>query len=595
MKVQRLPHAPFPDRRQSILWAHALTGRLWVTNPDGSSYEAGSGGGGGGSSDHATLSNLSWSASGHTGTASRLAWFGSGGSASYLSLGSGLTTSGSSLVVDTGTIATVASLAGYVPTSRTITSSAPFTGGGALSADLTLSLSGWSGTTDGAILYRSGSSVASAIVSSPLSFTGGTLAIQAASTSQSGYLSSTDWNVFNNKSPAAGSTSIVTVGTITTGVWHGSTVGTDYGGTGLTTYTAGDIPYYSAGTSFTKLGIGTAKSFFTSSGSAPQWTANGDLDVSGGSVQVSQARGLRETSGPTTLTIGAIAAGEILVRSGTTVASSAFSALLSAYSALLAAIAGLGSSGIIVKSGASAYARSLTAGSGISITNADGTSGNPTIAATGSTNTDLDPTTGYFSEFWPGGGGSVRSAETPTVRFGSGTNNTSTQKRTAFTGSTTACDWYCSMAIRPDNNFTFKIRFWTGSSISATMRIKMGLTSAGGWTTTDTETASSRYIMLRYSTSKGDTNWKLVTNDGTTETVVDSGVAVAINTEYTASLVYSGNGTTVTLTINGTSVSNSTALPSATSDFTTLQCGLYAASVNTRAWYFVGAYIRTAY
>ena len=48
-------------------------------------------------------------------------------------------------------------------------------------------------------------------------------------------------------------------------------------------------------------------------------TALGDLAISGGSVQVTQARGLRETSGPTTLAMGAVADGQVLKRSGSTI------------------------------------------------------------------------------------------------------------------------------------------------------------------------------------------------------------------------------------------------------------------------------------
>lgn len=44
-------------------------------------------GGGGGGSDHATLSNLGWTASGHTGTASRLAGFSGAGAAAYYQIG----------------------------------------------------------------------------------------------------------------------------------------------------------------------------------------------------------------------------------------------------------------------------------------------------------------------------------------------------------------------------------------------------------------------------------------------------------------------------------------------------------------------------
>ena len=47
---------------------------------------------------------------------------------------------------------------------------------------------------------------------------------------------------------------------------------TTQGGTGLSSYTAGDLTYYASGTTFTKLGIGTAGQILTSSGTAPQWS-----------------------------------------------------------------------------------------------------------------------------------------------------------------------------------------------------------------------------------------------------------------------------------------------------------------------------------
>ena len=47
-----------------------------------------------------------------------------------------------------------------------------------------------------------------------------------------------------------------------------------YGGTGLTSYTAGDLPYFATGTTLSKLGIGTSNQVLTSSGSAPQWSTN---------------------------------------------------------------------------------------------------------------------------------------------------------------------------------------------------------------------------------------------------------------------------------------------------------------------------------
>ena len=54
---------------------------------------------------------------------------------------------------------------------------------------------------------------------------------------------------------------------------------TTQGGTGLTSYTAGDMIYYASGTAFTKLAIGTNGYVITSSGTAPQYTAPSSLSV----------------------------------------------------------------------------------------------------------------------------------------------------------------------------------------------------------------------------------------------------------------------------------------------------------------------------
>jgi len=65
----------------------------------------------------------------------------------------------------------------------------------------------------------------------------------------------------------------LTPSTATTGiVTLAGTLNTSSGGTGLTTFTAGDLAYYASGTALTKLGIGTAGQILTSSGTAPQWS-----------------------------------------------------------------------------------------------------------------------------------------------------------------------------------------------------------------------------------------------------------------------------------------------------------------------------------
>ena len=152
----------------------------------------------------------------------------------------------------------------------------------------------------------------------------------------------------------AGSTNITTLGTIGTGTWQGSTLAIAYGGTGATT----------AGGARTALGlvIGTNVQAWDADldglaalgnglpyRGAGVWgaTALGDLAISGASVQVTQARGLRETSGPTTLAMGAVAAGELLIRSGTTIIGAAIGSVVQAYSAILTAITALGTAGLL--------------------------------------------------------------------------------------------------------------------------------------------------------------------------------------------------------------------------------------------------------
>ena len=57
----------------------------------------------------------------------------------------------------------------------------------------------------------------------------------------------------------------------------GGTLSTTKGGTGLSSWTAGDMPYYASGTALSKLAIGANKTVMQSNGSAPVWNANLDL------------------------------------------------------------------------------------------------------------------------------------------------------------------------------------------------------------------------------------------------------------------------------------------------------------------------------
>ena len=73
---------------------------------------------------------------------------------------------------------------------------------------------------------------------------------------------------------AAPTWSTLAAGDITSG-----TLPTTYGGTGISSYTAGDITYYASGTNLSKLGIGTNTYILTSTGSAPQWTDPSSITI----------------------------------------------------------------------------------------------------------------------------------------------------------------------------------------------------------------------------------------------------------------------------------------------------------------------------
>lgn len=92
----------------------------------------------------------------------------------------------------------------------------------------------------------------------------------------------------------------------------GVPVKTTGGGTGVTSYTAGDTLYYAAGTVLSKLAIGTAGQVMTSSGTAPQWSTLSGIAVTTISFG---STGLT----PNTATAGAVSvAGTLITTNGGT-------------------------------------------------------------------------------------------------------------------------------------------------------------------------------------------------------------------------------------------------------------------------------------
>jgi trimeric autotransporter adhesin len=68
--------------------------------------------------------------------------------------------------------------------------------------------------------------------------------------------------------------SLVSVGTITTGTWSATTIATTRGGTGLTSYATGDIVYASASNTLSKLTAGTDGQILTLASGVPSWATS---------------------------------------------------------------------------------------------------------------------------------------------------------------------------------------------------------------------------------------------------------------------------------------------------------------------------------
>jgi len=103
----------------------------------------------------------------------------------------------------------------------------------------------------------------------------GQLVFQATLGGQTNLVGPNTASTYNINVPAVNGNMVTTGDTATvTSAMISGPLTTTVGGTGINSYTAGDIVYYSAGTALSKLAIGTTNYVLTSSGTAPQWTAS---------------------------------------------------------------------------------------------------------------------------------------------------------------------------------------------------------------------------------------------------------------------------------------------------------------------------------
>ena len=360
--------------------------------------------------------------------------------------------------------------------------------------------------------------------------------------------------------------------------------------------TRGDMMVRDA-TEATRLSIGAANRLLMSDGTDPAWASPADVrtaldlatyyqpldagltsltaaDASAGLPYVSAANtwasatyagmlsivsgawkviGLRE-SGGTDLTMGAVADGTVLRRSGTSIVGAAIGSVLQAWASILDAIAALSSTGLIARTGSGTVAaRTLTAGDGIDVTYGDGVSGNPTVAVQASVKgfqlyelfTVIQPQ-GTVAPNVDGVGASITStglygvnpseADFPCTQYGD--------------ASATGCRFYVLGYFRIEaGTTTTDILFKMGSDISAGITVvHIGFSSNASLLTADP--TGHRYT-IRWARGT-DTNWQLSVKDNTTQTLVDTGVAVTADYYYAVRFVASTSSVAVQISAGST-------------------------------------------
>jgi len=190
--------------------------------------------------------------------------------------------SGSAFQWSSNPLGTVTSVDVSGGTTGLTTSGGPVTTSGTITLAGTLAVAnGGTGQTsyaDGELLIgnTTGNTLAKATLTagSGISITNGSGSITIAATGGAGTVTSVDVSGGTTGLTTSGGP-VTSSGTITIA----GTLITSNGGTGLNSYTAGDLVYYATGTALSKLGIGSSTFILTSSGTAPQWSDPSGITV----------------------------------------------------------------------------------------------------------------------------------------------------------------------------------------------------------------------------------------------------------------------------------------------------------------------------
>ena len=207
------------------------------------------------------------------------------------------------------------------------------------------------------------------------------------------------------KLDASGAVTMASTLAVTGAVTLTAALTTANGGTGLTSYTAGDLPYYATGTTFTKLGIGSALQVLkTNAGAtAPAWSTETDLCPVGSIVMYGAA------SAPTNWllcdgsAVNRVTYADLFTAIGTTYGSGDGSATFD--------LPDMQSRFPIGYDGGSSYPLAGTGGATTDTPTLSGTNAGTTLSASQiPAHTHGGVTTGWPSGSWTGGTGAVQTA-----------------------------------------------------------------------------------------------------------------------------------------------------------------------------------------